>query len=125
MPTLDYASMPTNLTEIQIREVAARQKAIIYCILGYVGLMVVSFAIPRNQPLAAMALLLCYLAMLVTAAICFFRLAIRFFHPVMAVLMMIVMVVPLLNLLVLLTVNGKAINLLTRNGVKVGLLGAR
>jgi hypothetical protein len=43
----------------------------------------------------------------------------------MAIMMAIVLVIPLLGLLVLLSVNGKATHLLKRNGVAVGLLGAR
>ena len=122
MPTLEYASMPTDLNEIQVRDVAARQKAVIYCILANIALAVIGFGVP---PQLKVFMLLPYLALVVVEAICFYRLASKFFHPVMAVLMMIVLVIPLIGLLVLLTVNGRATKLLQQNGVKVGLLGAK
>jgi hypothetical protein len=122
MAVLEYASMPTNLSELQVREVAARQKEIIYCILANIVLTVLSLGLP---PLLKALMGIVYLGLFVFTAICFFRLARKFYHPVMAVMMTIVLIVPLLGLLVLLSVNGKATNLLKRNGIAVGLMGAK
>ncbi len=122
MAVIEYASMPTNLTELQVRDVAARQKQIIYCILAYFGLVVVMLTLPlAMRPFAGLG----FLALFVLAALSFFRLAIKFHHPVMASFMLIGMIIPLINLLLLLSINGKATQLLKQNGIKVGMLGAQ
>jgi hypothetical protein len=49
MAVLEYASMPTDLNEAQVRDVASRQKQIIYCILAYFGLVVMLLVSINNK----------------------------------------------------------------------------
>jgi hypothetical protein len=52
-------------------------------------------------------------------------LALTLFSTTSAVIMAIGMIVPLVKLLILLSVNGKATKVLREHGVKVGLMGAK
>lgn len=56
---------------------------------------------------------------------CVFLLAVKLYGTALGIVLGILSLIPLIGLLVLLGVNGKATSVLRANGVKVGLLGAR
>ena len=61
----------------------------------------------------------------VVGAVFIFQLAMRVYSSTVGVVLGILTLVPLVGLIVLLIVNQKATAILTSNGIKVGLLGAR
>ena len=117
---LGYAT-PEAGPRADIRQIAQRQRALMFCILGYLGLVVVQFAFP---PELRMFLGLAALAVSVTAAVFVFMLALSLYGTGVGILLGILTLVPLLGLLVLLIINGKATTILRQHGLKVGLLGA-
>ena len=52
-------------------------------------------------------------------------LAIAIYNTAMGIVLSILTLVPLVGLIILLIVNGKATGILRANGIKVGLLGAK
>ncbi|HEV2293713.1 MAG TPA: hypothetical protein VGR35_07645 [Tepidisphaeraceae bacterium] len=115
---LDYAPAPRD----DLRRIAARQKGIIFCILAYLLLVVAQLFVPRElRPILAIAAL----GVSITAMVFVFMLSLSLYSTAVGILLGILTLVPLVGLIVLLVVNGKATNLLKRHGVKVGLLGAR
>ncbi|MCL2640626.1 MAG: hypothetical protein FWD53_07270 [Phycisphaerales bacterium] len=118
-------------TSGELREIANRQRVIIWCILGYfiiVASMVALSVIDPQEPIlllaATLALMLAYLGVLVTALVFVFMLAIKLYGIVVGILLGLMMFVPLVNLITLLVISAKATSILKKNGVKVGFLGA-
>src|SRR5262249_41671399 len=136
---LSYAR-PVNLRG-DLRTIAVRQKAIMYCILGYLlvgiaNVFVRASASPPSSPSslpsvpAVPALLSGILALLmvgatITAAVFVFMLAIALYDTGIGILLGILTLVPLVGLIVLLIINSKATNALRQYGIKVGLMGAK
>ena len=79
------------------------------------------FALPAELRLIAGIIAL---AATVTGAIFVFMLSIALYNTGVGILLGILSLVPLLGLLVLLMVNGKATTLLRQHGIPVGLMGA-
>lgn len=110
---------------LDLVKIAKRQKALIYCILGYilalVALVGMGFA---NSPILAIFGYLIYFAIGITSLVCFVRLALAVgHHVVVIVIACLASIIPLVGLLVLLSVNGRASMFLKMGGAKVGLLG--
>lgn len=117
---LNYATpMPARA---DLREIAVRQKAIQFCILGYIGFAILAFTLP--QPLKAIAGL-GIIASAITGAVFVFMLAIAVYSSGLGIVLGILSLIPFLGVIVLLIVNGKATSVLRQHGVHVGLLGAR
>ncbi len=106
----------------RIRDIAWRQRIILYCILIQVILYAATFMVPPEfQPLLAIPLLL---TILVAAfELCF--LAMGLYGVATGILATLLTLIPLIGLIVLLIVNGKATSILRENGIEVGLLGAK
>lgn len=105
-----------------LRSVAIFQKAINVCILIYLIAVFSQFAIPWElRPI----LLVTVAAVILTGAVFVVLLALKVYPTAMGILLSILALVPLLGLLSLAIVNGKATQILRRNGIRVGLLGAR
>lgn len=117
-PMLDYAT-PVGRTDL--RTVALRQKAIMYCILGYLACAILQMVAPF--PLNLM-FSLAVLAAAVTGAVFVFMLCFAIYSTGTAVVLGILTLVPLVGLIVLLIVNGKATGILRQRGLRVGLMGA-
>ena len=64
-------------------------------------------------------------AVSVTAAVFVFMLALALYNTGAGVVLGILTLVPLVGLIVLLIINGKATNTLRHHGIHVGLMGAR
>lgn len=117
---LSYAAPVRN----DIRDIAIRQKAIQFCILGYFvfGLLSVFRVVPF--PLSIVTSL-GVLASIITGAVFVFMLAMSLYSTTTGIVLGILTFIPLVGLIVLLIVNGKATNVLRQNGITVGLMGAK
>lgn len=109
------------MPSVSLREIASRQRAIMLCILVYFGLVVASFMAP---PEVAIVIGLGMIAVSITAAVFIFMLALSLYNTTTGVILGIGTLIPLVGLVILLVVNGKATGVLRKHGVKVGLLGA-
>lgn len=117
---LNYARPMPPRTDL--REIASRQKAIQFCILGYIACAILVYALPR--PINGFAAL-GVIASAVAGAVFVFLLALSLYSTGVGVVLGICMFIPLIGLIILLIVNGKATNVLREDGIHVGLLGAR
>ena len=117
---LNYAAPVRN----DIRQIAIRQKAIQFCILGYFvfGLMAMLRVVPF--PLSALVGLGA-LASIITGAVFVWMLAIALYNTATGIILGLLTLIPLVGLIILLIVNGKATNVLRQHGIQVGLMGAK
>jgi hypothetical protein len=117
---LNYAAPVRN----DLRNIAVRQKAIQFCILGYLlfGLLTAFRVVP---PPLSLITLLGALASIATGAVFVFMLALALYSTAAGIILGILSLIPVLGLLVLLIVNGKATSVLRQHGIQVGLLGAK
>jgi hypothetical protein len=117
---------------IDVGEIARRQRAVMYCMLFYILLVLGNFFVtmPKNRQAGdgsefiALMLSVCALLAMITSAVFVFRLAMVVHNRGTGIVMGILTLVPLLGLIILLMVNGKATALLRRHGIRVGLMGA-
>jgi hypothetical protein len=117
-PRLDYAPPPAGP---DLRVVATRQKGLIFCILAYLLAVAAQFALPEELRLLAA---LFALAVVVAAVVFVFMMALELYGVGIGIVMGVLTLIPLVGLIVLLIINGKATKLLRRHGIKVGLFGA-
>ena len=105
-----------------LRAVAKYQKGILVCILIYLIAVFGQFALPVElRFILALGVVLVAIA----GAVFVFLLAIKVYGAGLGTLFGILSLVPLLGLLVLLIINGKATTILRQNGIKVGFMGAK
>lgn len=105
----------------ELRTIAKHQRVIITCIGVYLVWLVLRFSSLAEAKLVMGISLLC---ILLACAVFVSLLATRFHGAAAGVLMGILTLVPLVGLIILLTVNGKATKILKENGIAVGLFGA-
>ncbi len=105
-----------------LRAVAFYQRGVIFCILGYFVAIAAQFALPAEL---VFLLGLGVLAVVLAGAVFVFLLAIKVYGVGLGILFGILTLIPLIGLVVLLIINGKATKVLRQNGIKVGLLGAK
>jgi hypothetical protein len=104
-----------------LRAVAKYQKGIIICILLYLVTLFGQFAVPEGfRGYVYWAAILVSVAG--TAYV--FLLCTKVYRPGVGVLIGLLALVPVIGVVVLLSVNGKATKILRQNGIRVGLLGA-
>lgn len=109
-------------TREDLRKVATYQKGILVCILIYLVCVFGQFLLPVGiRPI----LMLIVLINVLIGAVFVFLLAIKTYGTGLGVVFGILTIVPLIGLIALLIVNGKATKILKQNGVEVGLLGAK
>jgi hypothetical protein len=120
----------------KLREVALRQRAVTSCLLVYLIVGVARISLlpnpgnppnPKDGPGPIILILivgLLTLAVIITTAVMVFRLAITIYGTGTGVLMGILTLIPILGLVSLLIVNGKATGILRSHGIKVGFMGA-
>jgi hypothetical protein len=116
---LGYAPPPPRN---DLRTIAMQQKAIMYCILGYIVFVILQIALPF--PLNLMATF-GVLAAMITGAVFVFMLALSLHNTATGIILGILTLVPLVGLIVLLVINSKATTLLRSQGIQVGLMGAK
>jgi hypothetical protein len=104
-----------------LRSVAKYQKGILVCILIYLVAVVCQFLLP-DQLRIFLGLGVLLVGLVGTVFV--FLLAVKVYSPGVGILLGILTLIPCVGLIALLVVNGKATNVLTQNGIKVGLLGA-
>jgi hypothetical protein len=123
--TLNYARPMPRRSDL--REIAIRQKAIQFCILGqFVLFAILICAVMYALPQALLGIaVLGVIASAITGAIFVFRLALAIYGTAGGIILGVLTCIPLVGGIVLLIVNGKATNLLREDGIHVGLLGAR
>lgn len=104
-----------------VRSVAVYQKGLLVCILIYIIAVICQFALPENMRIfLGLGVLLVGLV----GAVYVILLAMKIYHPVIGVVLGILTMVPCLGLLLLLLINSRATEILKRNGISVGLMGA-
>jgi hypothetical protein len=108
--------------EQDLKKIATQQRAIMLCILTEIVIAILRFGV--TMPLAGVVLSLLYLAVAVIGAVFIFMLAISLYNTGAGIVLGILTLIPLLGLIVLLVVNGKATKVLRAHGIRVGLLGA-
>jgi hypothetical protein len=131
-----YQPPQTNPTAVGIlsgarddlRSVAKSQKVILVCILAILVCVLIQLVAKFAQfalPLEVSALLgIVLLFFNLVGAVFVFMLAIKVYGNGLGIVLCILCLVPCINIIVLLVVNGKATGVLQQNGIKVGLLGA-
>ena len=113
----------------ELRNVAKYQKGILYCILlqllNIAFQMFLGYAL-KIEPTEGIRLIYGGLSLVVGIAstVFVFRLAINLYSTVVGIGLGVLTLIPCIGLFVLLIVNGKATSVLSRNGIKVGLMGA-
>ncbi len=104
-----------------LRTIAKHQKGILVCILIQMLIFGLQFAAPPQlRPLVGLAFLVASLA----GTVFVFMLAMKVYSTGMGIFFGILTMVPCVGLIMLLVVNGKATEVLKKNGIKVGFLGA-
>jgi hypothetical protein len=109
------------LSQQDLYTVAIYQKVILLCILCYLVAAAVQFAVPEELRLFP---LLGMIGVIVAATVFVFMLAIKLYETGVGIVLGILTLVPLVGLIILLVVNGKATSTLQQHGYHVGLLGA-
>jgi hypothetical protein len=111
-----------------LRAVAVAQKGILLCILAQILIVVFNLTTTFGQiklpPAVAYLILGVSLILSVAQLVFVFSLAIKVYNVGLGIFFGILALIPCVGLIILLIINGKATNVLTQNGHKVGLLGA-
>jgi hypothetical protein len=108
-----------ELAGTALREVAEFQKVIILLVLGNLGVMLLAAINPIFYIIASLVLE-------IFCIYCLYRIGKAMKQPVAYLVAIIVFsIIPCINLVVLLLVNGMATRVLRTHGVRVGLLGAK
>lgn len=110
---------------LDLVKIAKGQKALLYCVLANILALVTLVGLgAANSSILAIFGNLIYFGMWIASMVFFARLALATGHHIVTVVIAcIAMIIPLVGLLVLLSVNGKASMLLKMGGARVGLLG--
>jgi hypothetical protein len=104
-----------------LQAIAGNQRAIIFCILGYLCLIPAIVLAPDDLRIfVAIPVVLLGL----TATVFVFLLATKVYSTGTGVVFGILTLLPCIGLIMLLIINGKATSVLKDNGVEVGFLGA-
>lgn len=111
----------------RLRRIAGAQRLVNVAVLLYLGIIPINVGLRMTGVVASWIglLVLVYLfVVLVVGVIAVFRLASMFRGTVVALLYLVGMIVPLLGLLLLVSLSGRATKELRAAGINVGLLGA-
>lgn len=126
---LGYAAPSVS---VNVRAVGLAQRMLMWAILANLLVTIASISIsarPSGSALdavGAVGILVAGIACRIFAMVAIYRMAASLdYSMVSRVLLILGMIVPLLNLILLLTLNAKATNCLKRAGIKVGLMGAK
>jgi len=109
-------------SQASLQKVARYQKVILLCILIYFTALVGQFALPPDlRPWLGLGVL----GLGVVNATFVILLALQLYDTVSGLLLGILCLIPILGLIILMIVNSKATDILQKNGIPVGLLGAK
>lgn len=123
--TIELDVLRKGEPKYDLRSIAMYQRLIIFCILGNFGCIasLIATNMLRN-PAIGMFIGMTLLLMALVSLICVILLASKIYGVVIGIILGLFMWVPLLSLLILVMINGRATSILTKNGVHVGFLGA-
>jgi hypothetical protein len=109
-----------------LKAVAVAQKSILICIVVYILCICGQVLLARSPGGANYSIYVGVVALIVVlvATVSVFLLAIRVYSVASGILLGIGTLIPCLELLILLMINGKATKILRENGHHVGLIGA-
>ena len=108
-------------TREELKKVAQYQKGVLFCILFQILGGIGQIVVPEEL---AVFFGLSVFVVAIAGMVFVFLLAINVYSTGTGILLGILSLLPLIGLIVLLVVNGKATGILKENGVRVGLLGA-
>jgi hypothetical protein len=105
-----------------LRDVAAGQRNVVFCVLGQIGYVAIEIlgAVLKMMPIVLVGYVLA-LGLLVFMLVSVYKLATAL--GMMAILYVVLMFIPCVSILALLSISGKATKRLQGAGLKVGLLG--
>lgn len=104
-----------------IRHVAGYQRSVLLCILLQICIAVLKFSLLKEQPYVALGL---FIPVAILGLLFVDKLATILFGRQKAIAMSILVLIPLVGLVVMLIINGKATKILQAAGIPVGLMGA-
>lgn len=111
-----------------VLQVAKAQKNVLTAILCELGLFFFNMAtmqVRQQQPFVmAVLTLFLWVVIFIVIVLSVFRLAALLDGTALAILWIVFSIIPCLGLIFLLIISQRATSILTRNGIKVGLLGA-
>jgi hypothetical protein len=110
-----------KMNRADLRNVATYQRMILVCILAYIILVILNFVLPTSLQLV---IWIVAIGLSLTATVCVFLLATKVYSTGLGVLLAILTLVPIIGLIVLLIINGKATSVLRAHDIPVGFLGA-
>lgn len=128
--------MPYHTT-YDLPSIARYQKYVLYGLLANILAILLIFTIPQLivtvapgalNPFAATLLPILqifYLAVAVAVFVSSILLGIKVYHPALGAILAIMTLIPCLGLICLLVLNSQATTILQKNGIRVGLMGAR
>lgn len=112
-------------TMADLKAVATYQRGVLVCLLVQIVLIIGSGALvdlaPPIPTVAAYSILIAALS----GAVFVFLLATKVYKGALGIVVGILSLLPCINVLILVMVNGKATSVLKQNGIKVGLMGAK
>jgi hypothetical protein len=114
-------AQPTFRRE-DLREIAQRQKVILLCVLVYIIIAVLNAINPMGLQPVIRGLIL--FAAGIVALVFVILLASKLYPSATCTLLCILVLIPLIGLVSLLIINGKATRVLKENGIHVGIMGA-
>lgn len=115
-------SQTEPLSQDDLRQIATRQKGVLICILIY--LLTVLATIVVGESLLVPARIV-FIAVAIGATAFALLLAVKLYSTATGIVLGLLTLIPLIGLIVLLVINGKATGILKENGISVGLLGAK
>ena len=111
----------SRLSREELQSIASKQKGVLVCILIYLLGLIGMLLLP---PELRVMVRIVFLVIAIVATVYVFMLAIQLYGKAVGILFGILSLIPLVGLVVLLVVNGKATGTLRLSGIRVGLLGA-
>ena len=115
--TLDYSKPVRN----DLREIALRQRGIMWCIVGYIAVLVFAIFVPAVPKLILSVALL---AVIITTAVLAFMLSLALYSTAFGIVLGMLASIPYGGIFPLLVINSKATRVLRAGGIRVGLMGA-
>ncbi|MEI6654184.1 MAG: hypothetical protein WCP45_05395 [Verrucomicrobiota bacterium] len=123
-------SSDTNNTSVSrdwLRSIGRSQRHVNLAFLLYLAVIPIAYGINSmgtGSTLAPMLLGIYILGVIIFGAVAIYRLTAILKGHIVAVIYMLGLLIPLLGLLLLLSINGRATKELRKAGIKVGLMGA-
>ena len=122
MTEIESQETEGTLSREEIRTIAGRQKMLCACLLAYIVAFILLLASPGGL---TTVFRLIVVAASVAATVFVFLLATKLYGTGLGIVQGILTLIPLVGVIILLVVNGKATGILRKHGVKVGLMGAK